>query len=90
MATWVDTNKVAKFPIVVAAYKRAGGGMNGGPANAAKGFLKTVRAALTAGSAWVRYNPGTVHSWQNSQVDVTAIPGVPALRDNGKKTTFVA
>jgi hypothetical protein len=90
MATWISTNKVAKFPIVIAAYKRAGGGMNGGPAVAAKGFLKTVRAALTAGSAWVRYNPGTVHSWQNSQVDVTSIPGVPALRDNGKKTTFVA
>ncbi len=81
---WVATNRAAKFPEVVRVYQRAGGGGEGGPATGAKGFLKTVRAALSAGATWVRYAPGASNDWQDSQVDVTNIPGVRALNDNGK------
>lgn len=86
MATWVPTNRAATFPEVINVYARAGGGQGSGK----KGFLKAVKAAVLAGSSWVRKAPGASNDWQDSQVDVTAIPGVRALRDNGKWTGFVA
>jgi hypothetical protein len=73
---------------VIKIYRRAGGGGAGGPAKAAKGFLKSVKAAVAAGSSWVRKDPGASSDWQAAQVDVTAIPGVRALRANGKWTGF--
>lgn len=88
MATWVHVNEAATYPEVVKVYKRAGGGGAGGPAKAAKGFLKTVKAAVASGASWVRKAPGGSNDWQDSQVDVTSIPGVRALRDNGKWTGF--
>ena len=86
MATWVATNRAATFPEVIEVYQRAGGGQGSGK----KGFLKAVKAAVLAGSSWVRKAPGASNDWQDSQVDVTAIPGVRALRANGKWTGFVA
>lgn len=85
---WVATNRAAKFPEVIKVYKRAGGGGAGGPANGAKGFLKTVKAAVLAASSWVRKAPGASNDWQDSQVDVTNIPGVRPLNDNGKWQSF--
>lgn len=65
------------------------------PISAPKGFLRTVQIAVSGeniaapGNAglpsWIRQAPGVEKgSWQNYQVDVTAIPGVRPLRDNGK------
>lgn len=92
MATWVNVNRAAKFPEVVKVYKRAGHGQGGTEAQAA-GFLNTVRKAVTSGSAlpsWIRKAPLASNDWQDSQVDVTAIPGVRPLHTNGKWTGFVA
>jgi len=69
--------------------------------SAPKGFLRTIAvffqgenpaAPAPALPAWLRIKPGTsgLNSWQNAEVDVTAIPGVRPLRDNGKWTGFVA
>lgn len=89
MATWVPVNKVATFPAVINAYARAGGGEGNTTGVAKKGFLKTVYAALAAAAAWVRKPPtGAAVSKQDSQVDVTAIPGVKPLRKDGKWTKF--
>ena len=66
--------------------------------SAPRGFLETVRwffqgpnpnGTETGGRnelpAWIRVRPGfTNQGWQDCQVDVTAIPGVRPLRDNGK------
>jgi hypothetical protein len=106
MAIWVNLNRAAKFPEVVRVYKRAGrgqgtgqgvgaGGANGPstPASAPAGFLQTVKNFVTSGAAlpaWIRKMPGGSNDWQNVQVDVTAIPGVRALRTNGKAQVFVA
>jgi len=84
MATWVNTNKAAKFPEVINVYARAGGGQGSGK----KGFLKAVQAAVLAGASWVRKAPGASNDWQDSQVDVTNIPGVRALRHDGKWIKF--
>ena len=66
------------------------------PFSQPKGFLETVRefvqgklpGSVGVGAplpAWIRQAPGVEKgSWQNYQVDVTAIPGVRPLRDNGK------
>lgn len=102
MAIWVNLNRAAMFPEVIKVYKRAGRGQGstqsaGGttPASAAKGFLMTVKRAVSesAGAAlpaWIRKEPGLVGAgdWQNTQVDVTAIPGVRKLRTNGKWQGF--
>lgn len=100
MATWVNVNRAALFPEVVKVYARAGHGQGstqgagtGSPAQAQKGFLTTVRLAVTSGAAlpaWIRKAPLASNDWQQSQVDVTAIPGVRPLRTNGKWTGFVA
>jgi hypothetical protein len=112
MAIWVDVNRAAKFPEVVRTYKRAGWGQgalqsgsgatqgySGNPPNSApRGFLETVRAAVSAAFAngaslpsWIRKSPGSgPASWQDCQVDVTAIPGVRPLNTNGKSKQFIA
>ena len=72
-----------------------GQGIAGGstPASAPKGFLNVVRKLFEDASngiaptipAWLKAAPGTAPGdWQNALVDVTAIPGVRKLRDNGK------
>lgn len=69
--------------------------------SAPKGFLRTVMNFFQGPSpgsgigpsipSWLRKAPGSnSNDWQNAQVDVTAIPGVRPLRDNGKWTGFVA
>src|ERR1700722_4945064 len=96
MATWINLRKVAKFPEVVKVYTKAGRGQGnttnssqtGG--SAARGFLMTVKRFVNESSgaalpAWIKKDPGTAPSdWQNVKIDVTAIPGVRPLRDNGK------
>lgn len=92
MAIWVNLNRADKFPEVIKVYKRAGHGQGGTEAQA-KGFLTTVRLAVTSGAAlpsWIRKAPGASNDWQDSQVDVTAIPGVRALNQNGKAKVFIA
>lgn len=111
MAIWVNVNRAAKFPEVERVYKKAGWGQgaaqvgntqswSGGPPNSAvRGFLETVRAAVSASFAagaslpsWIRLAPGYTESraWQTAQVDVTTIPGVRALNTNGKSKNFIA
>jgi hypothetical protein len=110
MAIWVNVNRAAKFPEVVKTYKKAGWGQgasqvgttqpwSGGPPNSAvRGFLETVRAAVSSSFAngaalpsWIRKAPGIESGdWQTCQVDVTAIPGVRALNTNGKSKNFIA
>lgn len=96
MATWVPLNRAAKFPEVIKVYQRAGGGM-GGTETAAKGFLNYVRKLVQDASngiaptmpSWIRLDPGGGSaSWQAAQVDVTSIPGVRALMQNGKAAGF--
>lgn len=67
------------------------------PASARKGFLNYVRKLFEDASnglsptipAWLKAAPGSAPGdWQNALVDVTAIPGVRKLRDNGKWTGF--
>lgn len=99
MAIWVNVNRAAKFPEVIAVYERAGRGQGstqtaGGtvPKRAAKGFLTTVKRFVSEGvqamPAWIRKSPGDSNDWQNVQVDVTAIPGVRRLNTNGKWFRF--
>ena len=102
MAIWVNLNRAAKFPEVNKVYKRAGWGQGAPgsagattPASADRGFLTTVRKAvsLSAGAAlpsWIRKSPGASNDWQAVQVDVTNIPGVRPLDTNGKWRSFVA
>ncbi len=111
MAIWVNVNRAAKFPEVMKTYKKGGWGQgafqvgatqpwSGGPPNSAvRGFLETVRAAVSASFAngaalpsWIRTAPGYEESraWQTCQVDVTTIPGVRALNTNGKSKNFIA
>lgn len=67
------------------------------PASGIKGFLNYVRKLAQDASnglspvipSWLRMpQGGAAADWQNAQVDVTAIPGVRKLRDNGKWTGF--
>ncbi len=69
--------------------------------SAPKGFARTVQiffqgevvqnASTPNLPAWIRKNPlSNSNDWQDCQVDVTAIPGVRPLRDDGKWTGFVA
>lgn len=104
MAIWVNLNRAAKFPEVEKVYKRAGWGQGTGqsgdgaavPASARKGFLTFVKYLVQSASngtgqvipAWIRLSPGASNGWQNSQVDVTAIPGVRKLNVNGKWQKF--
>lgn len=92
MAIWVNVNRADKFPEVIKVYKRAGRGQ-GGTESQAKGFLATVKRAISespkiALPSWIRLAPGASNDWQDSQVDVTAIPGVRKLRVNGKWQGF--
>ena len=106
MAIWVNVNRAAKFPEINRVYKRAGWGQGaygqqtagqsqsaGVPTSAPRGFLETVRAAVSASfasgaalPAWIRLAPGYEESraWQTCQVNVSAIPGVRPLLTNGK------
>lgn len=102
MAVWCDVIRAAKFPEVINVYARAGRGQGSAqgagattPKQAAKGFLMTVKRAVSesAGAAlpaWIRKSPLSGPSdWQNVQVDITAIPGVRPLRlTNGKWRGF--
>lgn len=104
MAIWVNVNRAAKFPEVNRVYKRAGFGQGvpgsptqpfaGNPPNSApRGFLETVRAAVSLASgaalpSWIRKSPLGSNDWQDCQVDVTAIPGVRKLNTNGKWQRF--
>lgn len=106
MATWVSVVKAAKFPEVMKVYKRGGTGQGafgvqtagqsqtaGTPTSAPRGFLETVRFAVTqaAGASlpsWIRKSPTGSNDWQDCQVDVTAIPGVRKLGPRGKWVRF--
>lgn len=67
--------------------------------SAPRGFLRTIQiffqgqtvqnASTPTLPAWIRKRPGGApNDWQDCQVDVTAIPGVRPLRDNGKWNKF--
>lgn len=65
----------------------------GSPKSGIKGFDNYVRTLFQDASrglsptlpAWLKASPGSLaDDWQNCLVDVTAIPGVRVLRDNGK------
>ncbi len=101
MAIWVNVNRVAFFPEVIKVYGRAGRGQGSTqgagsttPSHAPKGFLMTVKRAVSeniiALPAWIRKSPlSGPNDWQNVQIDITAIPGVPVLRaTNGKRRIF--
>lgn len=103
MAIWVNLNRAAKFPEVIKVYKRAGRGQGTGqgsdgaavPASARLGFLTYVKRLVSESNgaalpAWIRKSPLGSNDWQDSQVDVTAIPGVRPLNTNGKWRSFVA
>src|SRR5262249_6029293 len=98
-AVWVNLNRAAKFPEVNKVYKRAGRGQGTGqgsdgatvPASARLGFLSYVKRLVSEQSslpAWIQKSPGGSNDWQNVKVDVTAIPGVRALMQNGKPAGF--
>jgi hypothetical protein len=93
MAIWVSFKKVKNFPAVIDKYARAGHGQGQGATgtNSKKGFWYAVKAAVVAGSSWVRSPPvlGKMVDFQDAQIDVTAIPLVPALMKNGKRSTLV-
>ena len=70
---------------------------SGNPPNSApRGFLETVRFAVSQANgavlpSWIRKAPGIESGdWQTCQVDVTTIPGVRALNQNGKSKNFIA
>lgn len=93
MAIWVEFKKVKNFPAVAKIYEVAGHGQGSGLTgqNNRKGFWYAVKAAIVAGSSWVRSPPtlGKMVSFQDAQIDVTAIPRVPALQKNGKRSSLV-
>jgi hypothetical protein len=70
MATYVSVKKVRKFPAVLKAFKRGG----------AQSFDAKVKKA----ASYTRLTPGTGTSRRNAQVDIRSIPGVKALKKNGK------
>lgn len=76
MATWVSISKVEKFPAVRKQYNTNGA------------FRAAVAAEIGATSTWARrppgVNKGSAKSASNLQVDVTAIPGVRALKRSGR------
>lgn len=68
--------------------------------SAPKGFARTVaiffqgetvqNASTPTLPAWIRKSPTTNYGdWQDAEIDVTAIPGVRKLRDNGKWVNYV-
>lgn len=76
-----------------------GGGGVGGPttpASGVRGFLMLVKTSVQAAAnglgtlpSWIRLSPGSgPQGWQDCQVDVTKIPGVRALNQNGKPQGF--
>lgn len=75
---------------------QATAGWSGNPPNSApNGFLNTVRYFVSQANgaslpSWIRKSPGASNDWQDCQVDVTAIPGVRALNQNGKSKNFIA
>lgn len=98
MAIWVNVNRVASAPEVINVYSRAGRGQGSAqsagattPKQAQKGFLQTVKRFVNESNgaalpAWIRKSPGGgPNDWQNVQVDITAIPGVRALRATNLK-----
>ena len=80
------------YPEIINVYSKAGRGQGQGVASPRKGFLATVRHLVrTVGApypAWLRLAPGTSNSWEDAQVDVTAIPGVRPLRKDGKWASY--
>ena len=97
MAIWVNVNRVAFCPEVMAVYARAGRGQgttqsSGAttPKRGAKGFMMTVKRAMSEGvialPSWIRPSPGGgPGDWQNAQVDIQNIPGVRSLRKTNLK-----
>lgn len=73
MATWVNYVKANKFPHVLQAYQQI------------DSFKDAVHTEILATATWARLAPGVDPQgdlvWQ---VDVTAIPGVPALNSSGR------
>jgi hypothetical protein len=67
--------------------------------SAQRGFARTVQiffqgknlaAPAPALPGWIRKSPlSNSNDWQDCQIDVTAIPGVRPLRDNGKWVNYV-
>ena len=102
MAIWVNANRVADFPEVQNVYNRDGRGQGSTqkagattPKQAGAGFMMTIKRAVSESNgkalpSWIRKSPGGGSaSWQNVQVDITAIPGVRPLRaTNGKWRGF--
>jgi hypothetical protein len=100
MATWVKVKEAATYPEVINVYARAGRGQGSTqgagattPKQAQKGFLATVKRFVNESNgaslpAWIRRAPLASNDWQDTQVDVTAIPGVRKLRANGKYVNF--
>lgn len=104
MALWIKVKEASTYPEVMKVYKRAGGGQGTGqgsdgattPASGRRGFLNYVRKLFTNASnglgpalpSWLKAAPSAPNDWQNALVDVTAIPGVRKLRDNGKWSGF--
>lgn len=101
MAVWVPLKRAAKFPEIKKVYKRAGGGQNTGqgsdgattPASARRGFLNYVKYLVNGSNgaalpSWIRKKPLASNDWQDVDVDVSAIPGVRKLMENGKPQGF--
>jgi hypothetical protein len=70
MPTYVSVKKASKFPAVLKKFKRGG----------SQSFLAKVKKA----ASYSRVTPGTGTSRRNAQIDVRSIPGVKALKKNGK------
>jgi hypothetical protein len=70
MATYVSVKKVRRFPAVMKAFKRGG--------------AQSFDAKVKAKASYSRLTPSTGTSRRNAQVDITSIPGVRALKKNGK------
>lgn len=70
-AVWLPYKEVRKFPEVIRVYNKTKAGR----------FYELVRA----GPSWTRKSHnGTASGWQNTQIDITSIPGVPSLRPSGR------
>ena len=94
MAIWVNLNRAAGFPEVIAVYSRAGRGQGstqsaGGttPKRAAKGFLTTVKRLVSESNgaalpAWIRKAPLTSNSGiANDWQDVQVdVTAIPGVR----------
>lgn len=70
-SVWMPFKVVRKFPEVIRVYNKTKAGR----------FYELVRA----GPLWTRKNHnGAASGWQNTQIDITSIPGVPSLRPSGR------